>query len=124
MKTSTRKPTAAESAYINACKEGPCVACVAWQRSGKAPFDFRPWVGCDFHHMKSGNVRRGHMYGVGLCGWHHRQLLDWGSDHAEMREFYGPSLMDGSRLFHEIYGSDDALLQLQHELLGKEREVA
>jgi hypothetical protein len=35
-----------------------------------------------------------------------------------MREHFGPSLMDGSRLFHATYGSDDELIALQSEILG------
>jgi hypothetical protein len=30
-----------------------------------------------------------------------------------MRQIYGPSLMDGSRTFHETYGSDDELITNQ-----------
>ncbi len=30
-----------------------------------------------------------------------------------MREIYGPSLMDGSRTFHETYGTDDELIEQQ-----------
>lgn len=112
---------AAESAYVVACKEGPCMACIVWARTHP---EFRPVVGCDFHHFKSGNVRRGHLFGVGLCYWHHRQGLDWGLIAPEMRAHYGPSLMDGSRLFHETYGSDDELLALQHEILGGEQWAA
>lgn len=118
---STTKPTVAELAYITACKEGPCIPCVAWQRSGRAPFDFTPVIGGDFHHLLSGGRRIGHMAGICACPWHHRGVPDWGCVAAEMRAHYGPSLMDGSRLFRETYGSDDALLKLQHELLEMTR---
>lgn len=102
-----------ESAYIVQCKEGPCMACLVWAKYGRAPLGFAPWIGCDFHHFKSGNKRRGHMFGCGLCAWHHRGVPDWGCIAPEMRIHYGPSLMDGSRLFRETYGSDDELLALQ-----------
>ncbi|UXB21938.1 hypothetical protein K7566_09630 [Stenotrophomonas maltophilia] len=36
-----------------------------------------------------------------------------GSTFATMRQIYGPSLMDGSRTFHETYGSDDELIANQ-----------
>ena len=106
----------ADSARIVAAKEGQCVACLVWART--APHPFYVTEGCDYHHLKSGNIRRGHRYGIALCYWHHRAGLDFGSIAPEMRAHYGPSLMDGSRLFHETYGSDDELLAIQDELLG------
>jgi hypothetical protein len=33
---------------------------------------------------------------------------------------FGPSLMDGSKLFREAYGTDSELLALQKRLLGME----
>lgn len=114
MKHSTGKPTKRESDYIERCKTGPCVACVA----GKVG-DHVAWFG-DFHHMKSGNVRRGHMFGVCLCLYHHRGIIPEGVDKVVWRGIYGPSLMDGSRKFHLTYGSDDDLIALQRELIGWE----
>lgn len=38
--------------------------------------------------------------------------------HAEMRAWYGPSLMDGSRLFRDTYGTDDELIARQDKLIG------
>lgn len=120
MKHSTGKPNKREAEYIERCKTGPCVAC--WVNSpGRISWD----GGCnDFHHMKSGNIRRGHMFGIGLCRWHHmgHPFETWPM--GLMRESFGPSLMDGSRLFHLTYGSDDDLLKLQRELIGWEDELA
>lgn len=76
------------------------------------------WEGCDFHHMKSGNIRRGHMYGVGLCAYHHRGYPIEGVTQSQMREMYGPSLMDGGKRFAARFGSDDELLQKQREHIG------
>lgn len=116
MKHSTGKPTKREAEYIERCKTGPCVACVVRSRSEP----FHPIYGCDFHHMKSGNVRRGHMFGVGLCVYHHRGHPIEPFSSRKMRAYFGPSLMDGSRLFHLTYGSDDDLIALQRELIGWE----
>ncbi len=117
---STSKPDADEAARIVACKEGGCVACLIWQESGQAPAGFVPACGCDYHHLKSGNIRRGHMFGVGLCGWHHRALPSYGMTPSEMRTEFGPSLMDGSRTFAQVYGGDEALLERQaRELRGE-----
>lgn len=124
MKHSTAKPTRAESERIEACKLGPCMACMAWTESGEAPLGFAPVVGCDYHHFLSGSRRRGHLYGCGLCAWHHRGIPNWGCTAPEMRAHYGPSLMDGSRTFHMAYGSDDELLGAQNLWLTGISEVA
>jgi hypothetical protein len=117
MKHSTGKPTKREAEYIERCKTGPCVACSVWdERSDGIPYGGP----CDFHHMKSGNIRRGHMFGVGLCIWHHRGVVDESLNVKNVREMCGPSLMDGSRKFHLTYGSDDDLIALQRELIGWE----
>ena len=79
---------------------------------------WRIQFGGDYHHLKSGNIRRGHRYGINLCGWHHVRQPIAGMSHAETANKYGPSLMDGSRLFHAEYGSDDELLKMQDELIG------
>lgn len=113
---STGKPTKREAERIVACKEGYCVACyIVAERN-----DYMvSWAGgCDYHHLKSGNVRRGHRFGIGLCPYHHRRIPFDGYTIEQTREFVGPSLMDGSRLFHETYGSDDELLALQDEIIG------
>lgn len=124
MKHSTGKPTKRESEYIERCKTGPCVACYQWE--GECNGVYGGWVQspCDFNHCKSGNIRRGHMYGYGLCKWHHmRHPLD-GRSHSEMGVMFGPSLMDGSRLFRLTYGSDDDLIALQRELIGWEDDYS
>lgn len=111
---STGKPTKAEAQRIEDCKNGPCMACVKLYGIGSW------WIisHCDYHHLKSGNIRRGHRYGIGLCGWHHRRIPENGYTIERMTAIWGPSLMDGSRKFHETYGSDDELLALQDELIG------
>ena len=76
--------------------------------------------GCDYNHAKSGNIRRGHMQGYALCGYHHRRIPFDGYTHADMRFSFGPSLMDGSRLFHETYGPDDELIELQTKIIKGE----
>lgn len=106
---STATPTKAEAARIEACKSGPCVAC---EMRG------RPSYGGDYHHLLSGGIRRGHMFGVCLCAWHHRGVPDWGCTHEVMREAFGPSLAEGSKPFHATFGSDETLLAKQDELLG------
>lgn len=108
---STGKPTAEEAAWMVAVKEGPCLACLI--------HDGRRYLGCDAHHLLSGGRRIGHMATVGLCSWHHRAVPPYSGHSAKTcRELFGPSLMDGSKLFHEAYGSDEELLAMQKEFLG------
>lgn len=107
---STGKPTKEEAARIVAAKEGPCMACEIWFFQHAKRCDGE---GCDYNHAKSGNIRRGHLYGYALCPWHHRGVPAEGFSAAGMRVTFGPSLMDGSRRFHLAYGSDDDLIESQ-----------
>ena len=118
MRHSTGKPTKEEEARIIASKEGECVACIVRSRQGKLPPYYIVDTGCDYNHTKSGNKRRGHMFGYALCLWHHRRQVSGDWTHEMYSRIYGPSLMDGSRLFHEAYGSDDYLIDLQTRVIN------
>lgn len=118
---STGKPTVSEAARIVAAKEGPCIACWVRADDGDMPVDAIVY-GCDYQHCKSGNIRRGHSYGHALCLWHHRRHPMQGMSHKATEALYGPSLMDGSNLFHRTYGSDDELIELQTTILGRTYE--
>lgn len=97
-------------------KTGPCVACyVRWQQ-GLLAEERISYVN-DYNHTKSGNIRRQHSDGYALCRWHHMRQPG-GCTHLFMATVYGPSLLDGSRLFHATYGTDDELIELQRKLLG------
>lgn len=114
-----KRPTAAELEHMARCKVGPCIPCLSMYRQGRISED-EVFVGGDYDHKKSGNIRRGHMFGFCSCAWHHRGH-PWGAlAHAHMRAVWGPSLMDGSRLFRETYGSDDELISLQRRILEGE----
>ena len=109
------KPTHAELERMGEAKQGPCVCCWILAQINELD-EYLVVRQCDYHHFKSGNVRRGHQYGVALCIWHHRGYPMLGGV-PRTREVYGPSLMDGSRLFHETYGSDEELLEIQNTIL-------
>ena len=114
-----RPMTGEESARVEAAKEGPCMACIVWAMNGGMSL-IDVIYGCDYNHAKSGNIRRGHACGYALCAWHHRQQ-PWGYfSVSATRAHFGPSLMDGSRLFHDTYGSDDFLIEKQTAELGGE----
>ncbi len=105
-------PTAAERARMLLAKAGPCMACLSLVTQQLLEPGLVVY-GCDYNHTKSGNIRRGHAFGFALCTWHHRRHPLGGNSFATMREVYGPSLMDGSRVFHETYGTDDELIEQQ-----------
>lgn len=105
-------PTKEEGARIELAKAGPCMACLALVQQQLLEPSLVVY-GCDYNHAKSGNVRRGHAFGYALCKWHHMRYPMEGNTFATMRQIYGPSLLDGSRTFHETYGSDDELIAYQ-----------
>lgn len=112
---STSTPNKLEAERIVASKEGPCMACEVRRESGLAGCDEE---GCDYQHMKSGNIRMGHVYGYALCAWHHRRVPMEGMTPKEMVVEYGPSLMDGGKMFARAYGSEQELWERQNQLLG------
>ena len=122
-----KRATAVESRRIAAAKAGVCVVCLTRMIAKTLP---PQWVVVghegtgslffgllEYHHLKSGNVRRGHMAGLGVCPYHHRGVPQNDMTLAQCRDRWGTALTDGSRLFHETYGSDDELLSQQDEIL-------
>lgn len=97
-------------------KLGPCIPCMVWAGLGKMPSE-HVIVGGDYHHCKSGNLRRGDRYGFCNCAWHHRRVPFGNWSIARTAAHFGPSLMDGSTLFHETYGDDDTLILIQDHVL-------
>ncbi len=112
MWSKTPSPTKEEAARIEAAKVGPCMACLSLVLQQLLEPGLVVY-GCDYNHAKSGNLRRGHLFGFALCKWHHMRHPLEGNTFATMRQIYGPSLMDGSRTFHETYGTDDELIEQQ-----------
>jgi hypothetical protein len=112
MKHSTGSPTKAEDARMAAIKDGPCVCCHQRGLPSYCP---------EIHHLLSGNKRRGHLYTIGLCAWHHRQVIHEGWTAATMRAGFGPSLAAGSKPFHAEFGSDAELLALQNSLIEQRK---
>ena len=100
MKHSTKPPTKLEAARMRRLKELPCVACESTWILQKSP--------TEIHHLLSGNKRKGHMFTIPLCGWHHRGIA----------EGDGPSLAHGSKPFHAAFGSDSDLLDATNRMLN------
>lgn len=105
-------PTKEEARRIRKAKAGPCMVCLLLCTRNLLP-QHRVVYGCDYHHCKSGNIRRGHAFGFAMCQWHHERIPQEGRSFAWMSKVYGWSLKDGSRTFHELYCSDDELIAQQ-----------
>lgn len=112
-----RAMTQAESARVESAKTTACIPCLVWARMGRMPMEHVATC-AGYDHKKSGNIRRGHAFGFASCDWHHQRLKPDGWTFAAMTEHFGPSLMDGSRLFQETYGTDDELIAMQSEILA------
>ena len=113
MKHSTGKPTKAEQARFDKMKDmGACMACKQQNWKG--------WQPIEIHHLLSGNKRRGHIFTVSLCSWHHRGVYQSGHGHDKqtLTKLLGASLANGSKPFHAEFGSDDELLAMQNEILN------
>ena len=113
-------PTVAESRRMDLIVEGGCICCWEFAELG---------VPCEVHHLTEGGhhgqLRRGHAFTVGLCGWHHRGSWDYATWEAIGRpagKVYasaavGPSYARTPNAFREAFGGDDVLLQLQSRRL-------
>lgn len=110
MKHSTGKPTKAEAARMERLSRMPCVAC---RQLDTYLIPLRSEV----HHLLSGNRRRGHMFTVPLCSWHHRGVRYWEMDPKAHPKFFGPSLALSSKAFRARFGTDDELLAMTDKLL-------
>ena len=111
---STTTMTREERAWVAATKRNGCLCCIArgyaHDRDGSV---------VEAHHLLSGGIRRGHLYTVGLCAWHHRgRVIVNGWTLATHRRLLGPSLAEGSEPFHQAFGTDDELLEKQRALNG------
>lgn len=93
-----------------------CIPCLVWAMRGQMPLAHVARC-CDYNHTKSGNIREGHSRGYAGCLWHHRGRVSNGWTHRRTREHFGPSLMDGSRLFERTYGTNDELIEIQNHVL-------
>lgn len=105
-------------ARIEQAKACGCIACHINAQLG----DFKPtgmWT--EYHHFKSGNKRRGHEYGAGLCHWHHQAKFfpadARSTSYTENAKVYGPSLEREPAKFRDTYGDDAFLLEFQNRLL-------
>jgi hypothetical protein len=92
------------------------IGCLACRRVG---FYTVPEV----HHLNlgahAGQVRRGDEFTIGLCPYHHQGRPHPAFLPDQVRDILGPSLAKAPNTFRQVFGSDDALLAWQNELLER-----
>lgn len=101
--------TKADLARRSAIHAGPCMACI------QLGIDLSGTGLVQWHHTAG---KKRHDLTCGLCTWHHMARPWPDRTHQFMRDEVGPSLAEGSKPFHERFGSDAELLARQNELLG------
>ena len=106
-------PNAFERAYQQACRDYGCIACHRLclpksEHCGRMEFN---------HRLHSGQTV-GHLWGYGLGLYHHQGKASGGRSLEQMRDKYGPNLVDDKGGFHATFGSDQALQNDQHDALG------
>lgn len=105
-----RPMNAEERERRNRCCSLGCIACLM-EGNGACGV-------VEYHHLLVAGERAGHRFGVALGAWHHQGNSLGNATRGEMTAWYGPSLKHDARTFHAAYGSDQALLDYQDNLLG------
>ncbi|PXV60678.1 Recombination enhancement, RecA-dependent nuclease [Dyella jiangningensis] len=116
---STGRPTAEQERRFEHIKAIGCIACLM--------DGIRIVLPTEVHHLNQGGFhggkRRGHDFTIGLCGWHHQGHPPFAGTIQQAEKFFGPSYKLQKMAFRGKYGSDDALLTLQNQLIAI-RELA
>lgn len=113
MKHSTRPPTKAQQARLDALKEMGCICC--WNFHG-----FKAQA--EIHHLVDRGTRKhsgGHDATIPLCSWHHRGLTEGGAQWKELTLALGPSLALSKRQFIKVFGTERQLLETVNAMLGR-----
>lgn len=103
MNHSTTTPTKDEAAWMAAVADFGCIVCWLFHQV-KTP--------CAVHHLKSGGIRIGHKFTIGLCdpGHHNYASLQPGSGKIAVHE--------NPARFKRAYGTELELLEKSRELIG------
>jgi hypothetical protein len=113
MNHSTRKPTVAEQARLDAIHAMPCLCCEIEGVSQPSRTEANHLV-----DRGSRKLSGGHMATIPLCGYHHRGIPLPGLSADDMLFDYGPSLALHKRTFVVTYGSERELLEKVNERLS------
>lgn len=101
----------ADKARMQAIKDSGCIlTLLATNQYSQAP---------DVHHLTDCGRRRGHQATIGASPYHHRGLIPDGYSKQTISGLLGPSYAWGKRGFHEFFGPDDLLLEIQDLVLGE-----
>ena len=103
----------ADKSRMQAIKDSGCICCLLATGKTQAP---------DVHHLTSGGRREGHQATLGLCGYHHRGLLD-GQSKQFVSGLLGPSYAWGRKGFQQHFGTDEQLLKIQNMILERFTEL-
>lgn len=112
---STGKPTREQASRWELMREIGCLACLINQQIGL------PVTGMvlEHQHLTDCGRRRGHSETIELCRHHHQgdkfPVIEVG--YKANAAVYGPSFGREPAAFHEMYGTDDELLEFQNDLL-------
>jgi len=109
-----RSLTKADEARRAKIHAGNCMACA--QRG----IDLTGSGYVQWHHLEGKTKPGCHQKTIGLCFWHHQARLMYQDTHAYSRVYYGPSLAEGSVPFHQEFGYDPELLDMQNKVLSGE----
>lgn len=91
----------------------------AMKRTGCIPCLLESFLNshCEIHHIVEQSNRRGNHMTIALCQWHHRSIPWDGLQAHDMEPRIGPSMRLSSKAYHERYGSELDLLQVQDYVL-------
>lgn len=101
--------TKADLARREAIHAGNCMACA---QIGE---DLTNSGYVQWHHTAG---KKHHQLTCGICLWHHMARPMFVLSHQECRDRFGPSLAEGSKPFHQRFGTNAELLARQNALLG------
>lgn len=107
--------TVADEARRRCIHTGNCMAC------DQRGIDLTDSGYVQWHHL---NGRKHHEQTIGLCYWHHQARPMYEMTHQQCRDYYGPSLAEGSKPFHAEFGSNDLLLEQQNRVLLEQGVLA
>ena len=106
---SKKPPTKAESEHMDKVARAGCVVC---------RLQHGAYVDAQVHHMTSGGRRRGHMFTIPLCPWHHEAVPNTGLTPQYMKQIYGPSFAESRSEFEAAFGTEEYLLEETRKWLG------
>lgn len=122
----SKRASKREWEHMEACKTRVCIPCLvgvqlglidpAHAVRGGDDDDGMPLPMVTYQHCKSGNMRIGHLDGYGCCMWHHfgtQQLHALGMSKEEAYARWGPSLFHQGREFHNTFGTEQELVEVQ-----------